>query len=427
MTVRTGLLTLAVAGGVALGPATALHAQDEGGLRLSFGLSQRVEASRNQALAAPAQGTTLRTDTRGDFTFSSITRNQSLTFSGDAAIRAVNGPNGDESLHLADPGLSLSYARQGAGSEFTLSAGIRRREIAFARPFTDFLDSNGLVVLPDDPEDLRGEGQQLSYRAESALRWGQDGPFGIGISAGINGARYSNVTATNLFDYQRRWVALETKMAPAPAHNLSTTLRYSRFEDDDPTNPDSDRIAVNSRWSVERPNGQVYGAVGLDRGDRGTRYSLSGGWTREQATRKLSLSLGATRMESGNLSMTGSAAVNQSFATGTLGAQLRRSVSDGRDNAEQVVTALALSFARPLGPRTNLSLGVDYARTTQTSTDNSVTNAALRASISHALTPDWNMNFGYTRGYRKDDSAGTGWANSDTVFLGVSRRFTTRW
>jgi len=45
----------------------------------------------------------------------------------------------------------------------------------------DFLAPDGIPVLPEDLEDLRGTGARQQARISAALRGGEGGPFGYGL------------------------------------------------------------------------------------------------------------------------------------------------------------------------------------------------------------------------------------------------------
>lgn len=427
MCVRTGLRALVAAAVLLPGLAGPGPAQEAGGVTLTFGLSERLQATRNLDLDAVSRGTTYRADTRLSVALSSVTRTQSLTFSANAAGRAADGPDISDTFEFfTDPNFSLGYRRQGAGSSFRLNASVRSDDVSFLRPLTDFITDDGVLDLPDDIDDLEGDGTRRSYSASTGIRFGEDGPTAIGLSAGANVVDYIDA-GPELDDYRRTWIEVDTRLIPAPGRTATASLRYTRFEDEDPLNPDEDTLSFDSRVAFARPIGEVSAGFGAVHTETGTRFTVDGGWRRDLPAGNVALVLGATRTEGGNFALTGRASLNRELAVGNLNAQLRRTVTQDTDNDEEVRTGATVSFSRPLTPRAGISMSADYTRTTDTGTELSVSSAALRASVSYALTPDWNMNVGYNRRYRNEEGAGTGWVSSDTIFFGVSRQFGVRW
>ncbi len=424
MKIRTGFLALVPALAIAHGAS----AQDEdGGVRLSIGVSERVSATRNLALDPVSQGTTIRSDTSVRLSFSSVTRTQQLTFSSSAALNAVNPANGSTSYQFTTPGLSFGYARQGAGSNFGVNASLTSRDISFLRPLEDFLNEEGELELPNDLADLKGTGTRLSYGGSTSLDWGQDGPLGMGISAGVRFVDYRDAGPA-LFDNRTAWAALRLQMKPTEGRSLSSSLRFSRFDSDNPTTTPRDTISLSNRLSLALPSGdgQIFGSLGITHVDAGTRYSLGAGMQKDLPGGSVGFTLNGTRTLKGTLALTGAVNLQRDLPVGQFSARVRRSVTEDSNNAERLVTSAGVSFSRDLTPRTSLSLGADYARTKATATNSTVTNATLRASVGHQLTPDWNINLGYDRRYRNESAANTGWVSSDRIFFGLSRNFDVR-
>ncbi|MGR3371520.1 MAG: hypothetical protein ACU0D1_01860 [Pseudooceanicola nanhaiensis] len=420
MKFRIGLLALA------LGLAGAGRTQDVGGVQLTFSLSERLEAARNLALSPVSAGTTYRADTTLGMTFASITRHQSLTFSADVALRAADGPGVRETFDIADPSIALDYERRGANSRFELQASASTDDIAFLRPLSDFVNDDGIIELPDDIADLQGSGRRDAYSASTALVWGEDGPVEVGVNAGFSVIDYRNTSAT-LFDNHRYWTGANLVLSPRSGRSLATSLRYTRYETDDPSAGGRDQIALDTRFSADLPQGEIFAGIGLDHANSRTRYSVSAGWDRSQPGLDLSLGIGAARLENGEIDLTASAGVTRELPRGSISAQLERGVTNGIDNLERTETVASLSYGHEFSELTRLSLGGTYVRTTRSATNNSVSRAEFSASVSHTLTQDWNANLGYRKVFRKDEAAGTGWASSDVVFFGVSRSFGTRW
>ena len=421
MSARTTIT--AVAASVVL--ATALVAQDTGGRRLSIGVSERVEAVRNPNFVPGSDNTRLRADTNLSFSASSVTRTQSLRLSSGIALRALRDPGRDVTFEVTDPDLRLTYERTAKNSSFEASAFYSSEDIAFIRTIDDFIDDDGVLVLPDDFEDLRGTGNRLTYGGSAALRWGLEGPLGLGLSAGYRAVDYQDASAA-LFDTRTRWAAVDTRLEPVRGRRLTARLRFERYENDSPLTADRDTIDLDTRATLDRPDGSVYATFGLTDVPRGTRFSAGAGWSRDLPSGQLNLSAAGTLTTRDTLVLTGRASVRQVYAFGTLNAQVYRSVTEDTNNAEEAVTAATVSFSRDLTPLTGLSLGADFTRSTLLVNDQSTSTAVISATVRHQLTPDWSLNAGYDRRFRNEEAANSGWVGSDRVFLGISRSFDRR-
>ena len=89
---RRGVLLGAGLLGAGLSALPAL-AQDEGGLRMVFGLEQRFEAGRNLGLEVPDEGDSVSAETRLSFGLSDRTALSVLEFGASAALVIENTPD----------------------------------------------------------------------------------------------------------------------------------------------------------------------------------------------------------------------------------------------------------------------------------------------------------------------------------------------
>ena len=81
--------------GAALMASTATAQDAEGGLRLVFGIEERLEYGRNLALAVPAEGSTSSAATTLSFGLYSSTPLDRLEFTASAALLVENAPDTD--------------------------------------------------------------------------------------------------------------------------------------------------------------------------------------------------------------------------------------------------------------------------------------------------------------------------------------------
>lgn len=252
---------------------------------------------------------------------------------------------------------------------------------------------------------------------------GEGGPFGYGLRAAYTLVDYSDTTSTGLFDTERLDLGADVRLDLAPDRRLTLGVGYSLFDTDDPTSGRRETVSFDTGIAVDRPLGTLSLGFDVDHVEEGTRYALNAGLRRELPLGAIDLTIGVARGTSGGTAVVGSAAISRRMPLGTLGAQLRRSYSSGSDDTERLVTAISANWGQQLTPLAGLSLDLAYIETNDSVTDQSVTSATLGATFSYTLTPDWSLDLGYRRRFRDDDAAGTGWAASDSVFLGVGRSF----
>lgn len=104
-------------------------AQDAG-MRIIFGLENRLEISRNDRLSVPASGTGIRNLTRLSFGLSSIREIDQLDFSASGALIAENGTDGPGSdFSFGREAVNLTYHREVPAAVFDLGASYRNDDV----------------------------------------------------------------------------------------------------------------------------------------------------------------------------------------------------------------------------------------------------------------------------------------------------------
>jgi len=158
------------------------HAQGdaEGGMVLTFGLNQRFEATTDRSLTdteiTPGRDST----TRLSFSFSDTTRTESLLFTLGSGFQIW-----EDGSEVSDPRASLRYSRESANAALALRGSWTRSDIAFLQDISDFVDDDGVLVLPDDLSDLSGSGIRTVTTYGAELRWGLQEPLGASVSVDL--------------------------------------------------------------------------------------------------------------------------------------------------------------------------------------------------------------------------------------------------
>lgn len=421
----------AAAAGVLSGAPVAAQDDDgQGGQTLRLGVSQRLEAVENFALDSSSDGVTSSAITDLDLAFRTQTRGQLLSIRASGDLRRVDDPDPDdtESFGFYDPDYAIRYRRTGPGASLSADARLSTREISFLRRLDDFIDETGQLVIPDDLDDfddLNGSGTRRVLRYGTELRLRQDTPFAIAARARVTDTSYEDTTATDLFDERRATLGIETRATLTPVHVLTTSLSYTRIEDDDPSeDPERDAIGFDATLALARPAGSYTATLGLDDTNDGLRVSASLGLSRERRSGTVGGALGLSRGEDGDLGVIGSVDFARALPEGRISLRARRSfISDGDDEA---VTVLSADYSRRLTPLMNFGLDADLVASTDADSDETETDLSLGASLSRRLDRDWTLTGGVTSTFRHDEGRDDEWAQSHGVYVTVGRSFDWR-
>jgi hypothetical protein len=389
-----------------------LAAQEEGGLRLSFGISARVESSTNPGLEVPEEPDRTTLSSRLSFGLTDTTRTGSVALSAGGSLSTDNDDESPDGF--IDPNLSLTLQRFGATSTLELSAFLRENDLDTLR---------GFVLDPetgDITEDLLGDGTQRQTGGSLAYSFGEGGPWGGSLSAGLTDTTYSGDTSE--VDNTRTNAGGNLRFDLDPATEVTAGLSWSRYDEegDDPR----DTLRSDIGISRDRPDGFASANVFAEDTEDGTRAGLSFGRNWELPDSALSFSFGATRGVTGDVSPTGRLNWQKDLPRGSLSASLLHEVTSGDDDEETIVTTASLGLSHTISPLSSVSFGINASDSEDTTTDETTRNASLSAIYSHSLTPDWVLDAGVTHRVRNEDNTGN--ATSDTVFLELRRAFEWR-
>jgi hypothetical protein len=303
---------------------------------------------------------------------------------------------------------------------FAVLSETRVRDVAFLRDLDDFVDEDGVIDLPDDFDDIEGEGIRQSVTVDAALSLRERSRSGVTLSAGLTDLRYFDVTSEELTDSRRVRLGAALRLTLNPAAEANLALGYSVL-DDEADEEDSTTLSFDAGATISRPDGAVFGSVGVDETEDGTRASLSFGRSLDLPLGGVSGEIGVTRDASGDLNLTGDLSVARDLPRGGLAVALSQSVEQDSDDEERVVTTASLGYRRDLTPLASLSLDARYADSRATAEGEDVRSLSLGASASYAVTRDWSLSLGVSREMRDEEVEGR--ADNNSVFLALSRTF----
>jgi hypothetical protein len=424
-----------------LAPITA-PAQDGPAQLLTLGLSTGLAANTNRRLDPDdAEGSAALT-TGLSFAYRDATPLQSFALSSDLTLRQSRGTGDDGADGLTDPNLNFAWERAVRDSAIGISGSVRRSEVDFLRPLETLLLTPGDPFaevddpLPDlddpltDLDDLTAtleRGTRLSYRLETSLQLRRTAPFGIDLSAGLSGTRYSDTDDSELADDQRYRVGAGLRFALDPVTEASLGLRYSFIDEEDEGDEDDgdegdegrrETTTLTAAVSRRYPLGVIGLSANVAQTDTGERYGLSANAGRSGVGWSLSGSTGVAVDEDGDATFQGGLQANRALATGRVGLGFDRSLRTG-DESDITVTALSINYGTRLTPLLSVTADASWIRTDEAE-DDTAEAARLGLSLSRSLTEDWALSAGVVQRFRDDED---GSATDTALTVGLRRSF----
>jgi hypothetical protein len=389
-----------------------LAAQEEGGLRLSFGISARVESSTNPGLEVPEEPDRTTLSSRLSFGLTDTTRTGSVSLSAGGTLSTDNDDESPDGF--INPNLSLALQRFGATSTLELSAFLSENDLDTLR---------GFVLDPetgDITEDLLGDGTQRQTGGSLSYSFGEGSPWGGSVTAGLTDTTFSGDTSE--VDYKDSSLGGTLRFNLDPATEITAGLRWSRYDEegDDPR----DTLRPELSFRRDRPAGFVSASAFVEDTEDGDRRGLFFGRTWELPDSSLALRFGATRGVTGDLSPTGAVDWQKDLPRGSISASLRHDVQSDDNDEETIVTTASFGLTHHISPLASVNFGLAASDSEETATSETTQNASLSAVYSHSLAQDWMLDAGVTHRIRNEDNEGE--ATSDTVFLELRRAFDWR-
>ena len=399
------------------GMASAQAVPDDDGPLLRFGLTTGVTASSNRGLDTDSLGSTTELTSQLDFLMRFATPIQALELSGDLGLRSVSGAEaGSLPSGLYEPALTLGYDRQSRDARLDVDLFLRERDVS----------SSELQFDPDaaDFDLLEDTGTQRRFGADVALELRRRAPFGITLSAGYTGLRYSDTDDPDLTDQDRFRVGARFRFDLNPATQATLNARFSTFEDFGDTEGRRDTFSLDGSLRRSMTNGSATLRANATDTEDGTRYTLSAGRTLETELWEVTGVLGLTRGVDGNVDPTGELGLTRALPNGELTASLARTVRSNTDDEEQEVTTLRLGYATQLTPLT--AFNASYAFTDRDAADDGDDGSfsVLSVGVQHSLTRDWSLNVGLQ--HRINDDATSGKASDSQLSITVRRSLLVR-
>lgn len=425
--------------GAALSSSAAL-AQD-GGLRMFFGLENRLEISRNTELSVPATGTDVLNETRLSFGLVTETAIDRLEFNASGALIAENPADGGTEFDFGRGTSDLAYHREIPAAVFDLGA---------------FYREDDVDAFDDALSDVDETGTRTDFGANVALEVGRTSSIGFAVGAAYEATDYQDASDPELYDTEETRADAAVIFHASPTVTGRLGLRYTLREEEDPATTQtetvvtyagfdygvSERLDVSAEIGYSQIDTEEFGVTTRTTGpdlrlgltydmpvgtalallrvttdeDEGQRETLEFGRDLETPTNTISARLGVTHADAAGTDLIGRLAIDHRLPDGSLGLVLERSVAF--DDELEVISRAAANWSKTVNDVSSISLDIAYELSDAPS--ERIEQVTFGAGYSRELTADWNLNGGIGYRIRND---GDGHAESPTLFVSLSRDF----
>lgn len=450
---------VAVVGAVSMCAAVASSQQArEMGEELFFDLSTGFLANDNyERLETPTGDTYLWIN---DLTLGYSSRTDASSF--DAAIGGrlqlgEFGEDPDENGGFFNPFLTLSYGRQGAGSELATSLLLRETD-------------NGLDIyeIEDSTDLIIDQGTRRDLKFAAGLSLGKDAPISFDGDLAYAERRFMDTDDPDLTDQDTVRVSADLGFALTQSARFLVTASYEDRDDiedikNDETNTSvgigllaeidptltfrgtisysinettrtrdgarvtdtEERPTIDFALFQDRNNGTNRVSLSSELDGGGFRTTLSAGRATELRNGTLDFSLGVTQTESGHIDPVGSLDWTRQNRDSVFSLSFSNGVQTDDDDNEVLFSRLAAAFVQEITPVSGfrVSLGTSASEGLDDDTDDR-RYASAGLSYFHDLNEDWSFVAGYTHEYSVDGDDDTMTANQ--VFATFDRRFSLR-
>ncbi|MGL4236950.1 hypothetical protein [Tabrizicola sp.] len=422
-------------------------AQD-GGLRLVFGIENRLEVTRNADLSVPATGTEVANVTQLTFGLISETALDRLEFSatGAAIIENADGSSGTE-VDFGRSALNFAYSREVPAAILEIAAEFR---------------SDDVEAFADDLADTDEVGRRTDYSLSARLEVGRTSSVGFAFGVAFEETDFRDTTSTDLIDTReaRGDVAVIFNFSEVATGRLG--LRFRQREEDDTANTTteetvvfagldysvSERLDLGLELGYTDTETEEFGVVDRDRGpdalinltydmpvgtasallrvttdaDEGQRETFELGRIFETPVDAVEARLGITHADATGTDLIGSLRWSRALPDGSIGLDIERRVSFDTDDSEEVTASVfSLSWTKDVNEVSGILLDATYELSDAAS--ERIEQVTLGATYTRQLTQDWGLSGGLNYRVRND---GDGRSESPGVFIALSRDFEIR-
>lgn len=386
---------------------------EPGGVYFTFDLGQTFIGSTDRDLETTEAEDGLESVTTLGFGAVTETRTQRLSFNLDTTYSLTEDEFTDEGIVAR-----LAYNRESVDSTFDFALERRREDIAFLRDATDFIDGSGVIVLPDDFDDLTGTGIRNETTLTATFTWGDTAPIGYSLSGSQTTLRYEDASAA-LVDTNTATIALGLRLNINEVTTSNIGLSYT--ESEDIGGPTTDTTTLSGALTFARPLGALTTGISVSR-DETDDVFWAASVSREYALPNGSLSgeLGLVEDEIGDLRLTGGIAFSYPLPAAEITLSADHSLDPGDDRA---ATTFSANYLQELSPVSSMQVGFDFGQTSDPDGSDVLATGSLSASYGYSINDLWQVNVGASADFREDAGVRT---NSTSIFLSLDRQFSFR-
>ena len=424
--------------------------------RLTFDVSSSLTYDDNPDLSVTGSDALTTLDNRFGLTLNTATPGQSFQF----ALQGVGRATSADGLVFRDPSANLAYALDSANSRLSFTALYSKSPVDLFEPV---VGSDGSVSTTDI---LATTGTITTNTAGFRFETGLQRPLGFDLSGNYNGRAYSDTTDPGVYDSTSQNLSAAVHLRTATGGDFSLTASASQTDYQNTTQTFRDGRDLSLGYSQDlRPGLALQASLGQSRTTTteigfadvtsegatgslglnadmvngtasvllsstqdavGARQSLSFGRSVDLPTGKLSATVGLSGRSGEDSQLIGNLSYSYALPTDSFGVTLSRQVALNADSQDVANVALGVTYQHQINDLSSLGLSMNLFATGSGGSAgvDDVSRQTLSATYSRDLTADWQLSTGYE--FRNLDQASVGAAQSNSVFLTISRKFTLR-
>jgi opacity protein-like surface antigen len=426
---------------------SAVLAQD-GGVRLVFGLENRLEIARNSDLSVPAGGTEVINATVLSFGLTTETAIDRLDFEVSGALIAENAADsGGTDLDFGREVATLTYHREVPAAVLDISGQYR---------------SDDLDGFTDDLTTVDDSGSRTDLSLSARLEVGRTSSIGFAIGVGYESTDYQDALDPDLDDTKTRRADVAMILHASEVTTGRIGLRYSLREDENPGTRRietlttyagldaalSDRLDLTAEVGYSDSEDEDFDLIDRVRGpdlrfgltydmpvgtatalftvttdaDEGQRETFEIGRDMELPASTISARLGVTHADTTGSDLIGTLNWIRPLPDGAVGLNLARRVSFDTDADEGVTySSIGLNWAKTVSDLSSISMDITYELSDAPS--ERIEQVTLGAGYNYRLTEDWSLDSGVGYRVRRDED---GRSESPNLFVAIRRDFELR-
>jgi hypothetical protein len=424
--------------------------------RLTFDISSRLAYDDNPDLSSTGSDALTTLDNRFGLNLNTTTAGQSFQFS----VQGVGRVTSDDGLVFRDPSADLAYKLDNGNSRLSLSAVYQQSPVDLFEPL---VSSDGSVSTTDI---LATAGTITTQTADLNFETGLQRPLGFDLAANFSERAYSDTSDPSVYDSTTQSLKAGVHLRMASGREISLTAGANATDYDNATETSREGHDLSLGYSQElRPdlrlqaslgqstastsqggiqdststgaigslgltadmvNGTVSVTLASTRDAMGSRQSLSFGRSMDLPNGKLAATVGISGRDGSDGQLIGNLSYTYALPTDSFAVNLSRQVSLNADDLDVANTVLGVSYQHQINDVSNLGLSMNLFATGgggSSGVDDAL-RQTLSTTYSRDLAADWQLTTGYQ--FRSLDQSSVDSAQSNSVFLTISRKFTLR-